>query len=392
MKHSCFIQFFLMKNSYNEGGGKVMAFKKLHKDENFNFQLNRLLAYGEEACDVRVLEKVAMKAKDFESWHLAWRDEAKKAFKKDLYMHSMYYYRMAEFFLLDIDSRKDEMYKKMRQSFDLSQAKAVRHKVDFQGDYLPCLVMEAQNQRGKLLIHGGYDSFIEEFYLICRRFVDHGFTVILFEGEGQGGTLRSGMKFNHQWEHGVTAVLDAFHIEHCGLIGISWGGFLALRASAFEKRIRYAVAYDVMYDGLDVQFSLYKGFAGYLIRLLYKLKMKSLINQLVKRAMKQSYLAKWAIEHGMYITGAETPYDFYCSIEAHTLKGLLDKIDQDVLLLAGEKDHYIPSSHFDILKKGLSHTRVSSRLFTEEEGGEQHCQVGNYQLAIDEIIDFMTTL
>ena len=31
-----------------------------------------------------------------------------------------------------------------------------------------------------------------------------------------------------------------------------------------------------------------------------------------------------------------------------------------------------------------------TRLFTKKEGGEQHCQIGNHMLAINEILEWMT--
>ncbi len=73
----------------------------------------------------------------------------------------------------------------------------------------------------------------------------------------------------------------------------------------------------------------------------------------------------------------------------HTLKNLLGKIEQNVLLLAGEKEHYIPGWHFDYLRDNLIAATVTSRLFTDEEGGEQHCRVGNYELALEYILSWL---
>jgi hypothetical protein len=61
-----------------------------------------------------------------------------------------------------------------------------------------------------------------------------------------------------------------------------------------------------------------------------------------------------------------------------------------VLLLAGERDHYIPRNQFYRLKRSLPNTRcLTSRLFTEAEGGEQHCQIGNIPLAVNTILDWL---
>jgi hypothetical protein len=47
---------------------------------------------------------------------------------------------------------------------------------------------------------------------------------------------------------------------------------------------------------------------------------------------------------------------------------------------------------YDLLKDGIKNAiSLRSRLFTQAEGGEQHCQIGNHQLAIDEIIKWLET-
>lgn len=197
------------------------------------------------------------------------------------------------------------------------------------------------------------------------------------------------MKFNEQWESSVGAILDYFKVEQAALIGISWGGFLALRSAAFENRITHVISYGGCYDGYDVQLSLMSKPVKIFFNLLFRFRFEGTINRLVKSKMKKDKLANWAISHGMYITGTETPYEFYRSIEKHTLKGLLHKIDQKVLLLAGEKDHYIPGWQHEYLTDNLSYADVTSRLFTEAEGGEQHCQVGNYNLALEYILTWL---
>lgn len=367
----------------------MMAFETVFEDVNFNFQVNRLLSYGDVACNREEVYDLAAKIHDFETWYQEWRNIAQIAEQEGRYLHSMYYYRMAEFMLKDTDTEKDVMYYKCVEMFKKAIPSVAKHRVPYNGGYLPCLSIESATSDKTVLIHGGYDSFIEEFYPICDRFAQAGYNVLIFEGEGQGGTLRQGMKFNEKWENSVGAILDYFKLDQVALVGISWGGFFALRAAALEKRIVHVVCFGVCYDGLDVQLNLMKNPVRTLFYLLYRMKAKGIINALVQAKMKKDTLANWGISHGMYITGTESPYDFYRSIEKHTLKGLLDSIDQNVLLLAGEKDHYIPRWHFDYLKDHLPFANVSSRLFTKAEGGEQHCQVGNYDLAIECIVSWL---
>lgn len=325
---------------------------------------------------------ITAKIYDFETWYKEWRNIAEVAEVQGRYIHSMYYYRMAEFMLINTDPDKDTMYRKMQEMFNKAFPTVKRHKVPFKKGYLPCIFMKSTTANKTVLLHGGYDSFIEEFYLICEQFVQAGYNVLLFEGEGQGDTLRQGMTFNEKWESSITTLLDFFELEQVALIGVSWGGYFALRAAAFEKRVTHVVCFDVCFDGLDVQMQLMKQPIRSIFQIVYKLRFKSIINLLVQAKMNRDTLANWGISHGMYITGTNTPYAFYEAIEKHTLQKLLNDIDQNVLLLAGEKDHYIPRWHFDYLKDNLPFAAVTARLFTKEEGGEQHCRVGNYDLAV----------
>ena len=68
--------------------------------------------------------------------------------------------------------------------------------------------------RGKILLHGENDSYIEEFFDALCYLQDRGFDVYLFEGPGQGGCLRElNMKFDPAWEKPVKAFLDHYRID-----------------------------------------------------------------------------------------------------------------------------------------------------------------------------------
>ncbi len=84
--------------------------------------------------------------------------------------------------------------------------------------------------------------------------------------------------------------------------------------------------------------------------------------------------------------GAKTPFAFYQQLTLHTMKGISHRVQQDVFLLAGQKDHYIPLEQFYQQQRALVNAHsLTARLFTVSEGGEQHCQVGHHQLALDAI-------
>lgn len=78
----------------------------------------------------------------------------------------MYYYRMAEFMLTDDRPEKDLMYHKMVDMFEKCTPSVAKHQIPYKKGYLPCLSIGSRSSEKTLLIHGGYDSFIQEFYFI----------------------------------------------------------------------------------------------------------------------------------------------------------------------------------------------------------------------------------
>lgn len=354
--------------------------------------MNRVLSFGDIGCDREEVISAMQNVKNTNDWYLAWRRIAEVAEKETRYLHSMYYYRMAEFFLLPGHPKKDAMYIKMKSMFAKAYPDVKEETIPYKTGYLPCVRFLTPNAKQTLIIHGGFDSFIEEFYLLIGELATLEINIILFEGEGQGESLRQGMYFHKKWEQPVGAVLDYYQLDNVILMGISWGGYLALRAAAYDKRIKHVICHGVLYNALDVQLGLIKQPGRLIMNGLINLKSKKTINKLAQQKMQRDSLTKWGLSHGMYITITKTPYDYFQSIKKHNLRGHLKNINQDVLLLTGEKDHYIPRWQYNYLKKHLSNAHVESRMFTTNEGGEQHCQVGNYQIAFEEIIQWIKRL
>lgn len=101
----------------------------------------------------------------------------------------------------------------------------------YDGVKLPILYAPAQGeQRGVILLHGGNDSYLEEFFFPVRYLAQNGCSVYLYEGPGQGGVVRGqGKKFTYQWEKPTKAVLDAVGETDVTIMGASLGGMPAPR-------------------------------------------------------------------------------------------------------------------------------------------------------------------
>lgn len=362
------------------------------ENEQFNFQINRIVTYGEKYASVKEIQSIAPYLKDMESWTKNWNKLAEKAKSEGRFGHATYYYRMAEFYLTDDTPEKLNCYLNFKKCFEEANegVSIERHEIPFEGTFLPAIRINAANEKGTILVHGGYDSFMEEFYPVVKDFINHGYSLVMFEGPGQGLARKNGLTFRYDWEVPTSAVIDYFKLKDVNLMGISWGGYLAPRAAAFDKRIKNVICYDIFYSGLDMMLNRLSKEEGQKLTTLLKANQKLIINKVFKDKMKESIDLNWKIKHGMYITGTKTPYDFLKSIEKHNMSNFIDKINQNILLLAGENDQYVPIQRMEQIKKELINAKsVTSRVYTKEEGGDQHCQVGNLPLIVEELYKFL---
>ena len=131
---------------------------------------------------------------------------------------------------------------------------------------------------------------------------------------------------------------------------VRWGGYFALRSAAYEPRIVAAAAYDVLTDGIEVMTGVFPQPIASILRFCLKREWLCVVNALTSRLRQKSLLADWALTQGEYITGTQTAVAFYEALRGHSLYGLTERLTQDILLLAGEKDHYVPLTQYEWLR------------------------------------------
>src|SRR5258707_442157 len=94
--------------------------------------------------------------------------------------------------------------------------------VPYPGGNLPGFRLQARGkERSTFVFTGGYDSFVAEFYNFLLPLAELGFTVIAFDGPGQGGALRQGIYLDHAWEKPPKAVIDYFELDSVDWLGAS---------------------------------------------------------------------------------------------------------------------------------------------------------------------------
>ena len=71
------------------------------------------------------------------------------------------------------------------------------------------------------------------------------------------------------------------------------------------------------------------------------------------------------------------------------MEPVADKIKQDMMIVGANKDHFIDYKHVGREINMLKNVRsLTFRLFTDKEDAQNHCNVGNGKLVIDEILNW----
>lgn len=370
---------------------------KLNKMPNFNYQLNRLILWDGGLLDD--VKKVSDSIKTSADWKRVLIKLAEDAENEKRYENAIGYYRMSEFFMYDGDPDKKKYYIKSTDMFykfyqDYFKNGVVKkYNIPYQGITLPVLYAHPDGKsKGTVLIHGGNDSYIEEFFSILLYFAQKGYDAYVFEGPGQGNVLRIQNKcFTYEWEKPVSAILDFFHLDDVTIIGASLGGMLAPRAAAFEKRIKRVIGWSVFTNFLDIIIGVRPIKVQKIIRFCIKHNFKNLENFLIKMKIKKGdEMLKWAMYHGMYAYDADTPFDYIKKMDSYNIYDIADKVTQDILILGGRNDHMIDyhfaGSEINAFKNARS---LTFHMFTDAEDAGAHCNVGNVKLAIDTMTDWI---
>ena len=369
---------------------------KLNSESNFDFQLNRLIMW--DGGDLNEIKAVCNKIKSSESWKKKLITLGDNAVKENRIENAIGYYRMSEFFMYDGDADKKKYYVKASEMFYdyyknyFESGEVERFYVPYEDVKLPVMHVKAKGElKDIILLHGGNDSYYEEFFIPMMYLAENGFEVYLFEGPGQGGVVRVQNKhFTYKWEKPVKAILDYFNLDNITIIGASLGGMLAPRAAAFDKRISRVIAWSVFPNFQDVLLNNLPPEKRRLCKLCLKLKLKPLINLAMKKAAKSNELIRWGIAHGMYAYEAKTPYEYMSKMNMYQMMNVADKITQDVFIAGASKDHFIDYKSAGKEISALKNARsVTFRLFTEYESACSHCNCGNVKLTFDTFMDWI---
>jgi len=383
------------------------------KDPSYNFEAMRVLndvaaAGGDSGEALQAI--AAVKGGDPDSWYAAWlaageRTVARSQHTNDAQsrgnalLRAHTYYRSAEFFLSPDDARRTDAYQKnvtaFYQGLDAQGVVYERSAIAYGSHHLNAVYYPGPagaESRPLLVVVGGYDSTLEELYLsIAAAAHQRGYSVLTYEGPGQGAVLREqGLTMQADWEKPNAAVLDAFLSNHrkpqkIVLLGESLGGYLAPRAAAFDPRIDGVVAFDIWYDG----YAITTRHVPSLVFWLHAHGHDGLLESLARR--KPDSGSRWAVANGQWVFGVHGMFGVLDAFKAYRLAPVAGQIKQDVLLLAGTEDHFVPIDQLSLMQKALTAARsVTAVSFDAASGGALHCQIGAPSLWQGVLFDWMT--
>lgn len=368
-----------------------VGYHKFHKKQVFNFQLNRWHSFGYARFED--MKEAGEKINTFEDWKREMRELAQKAIADNRLMNAAFYYRAAEFYFLQEGPDKELMYDKFSEFFykAFENDDIERFEIPYQDAFLPAIRIPAvsEKKKGTIIIHGGFDSFMEEFYSWIEYFSDHGYEVIAFEGPGQGAARRKhGLALDIEWEKPAKAVLNYFKLNDVTWLGISMGGWFCFRAAAFEPRIKRVIASSVAYDYIKTMNIVFQK-----LHILFARYLKNMSNKMILNAIKKgSGMQAWQSFQMMSITKKEIPMDAFeemvFKINEENLHSELVK--QDVLILTGRNDHFIPFKAHKMQVRALINAKsVTAKVFLKETHANNHCQIGNTGLMLDSIVKWI---
>ena len=305
-------------------------------------------------------------------------------------------YELAAFYLGANDPRKHRFIDAMSASFDQAHRglALTRHAIPYRGRELTAMRWEAdptdraQAPAGTpttLVMMNGFDGYAEEIIDFASHFPTRPFDVIAFDGPGQGHTVLAGMPLEPQWERPTNAVMDYFGIESTAALGVSFGGYLVMRAAAHCPRISHVIAFDMMYRLLDgLTLPLPRALRPIADAVVASPRPAWLIDAALRTASRLNADLSWKLRQASHLTGLSRPSEVLRAFGDYTMEPLEGRIAQPCLVLAGDADQYVPFERLGDVRRALENSAsLDVRTFRHADDPDmaQHCQIGDLDRA-----------
>lgn len=314
-------------------------------------------------------------------------------------------YELAAFYLGANDPRKRSFIDAMSTRFDEARngLALTRHAIPYRGGKLTAMRWEAdptdraQAPEGTprtLIMMNGFDGYAEGIIDFASHFPTRPFDIITFDGPGQGHTALAGMPLEPEWERPTEAVLDYFGIDNAAALGVSFGGYLVMRAAAYCPRITRVIAFDMMYRLLDgLTMPLPRALRPIANAVVGNPRPAWLIDAALRVAPRFSADLAWKLQQARHLTGLHRPSDVLRAFGDYTMEPLEGRITQPCLILAGDADQYVPFERLGDVRRALRNAKsLGVRAFRHAQDPDmaQHCQIGDLDRAFAIMGDWLS--
>jgi len=224
-----------------------------------------------------------------------------------------------------------------------------------------------------LVFCNGLDSCKEMIYRsgIAQELNRRGIATLMIDHPGVGEALRlRGLTAIHDSERWAGAAIDFLERDgrvdpqRIGMIGWSLGGYYAPRAAAFEKRFKLCVAWGANHNWGELQ-------------------LRRLANE-GDRPVPHYW------DHVMWVWGKPNLEAFLEFVPRVSLVGVVQNITVPFLITHGARDRQIPIEYaYQCFDEATASPKRELKIFTDREGGVEHCSADNMEPARSYIADWI---
>lgn len=307
------------------------------------------------------------------------------------YLRAFTCYRFASVGVLFSDPRCRHLVRRFESCFARAAAllKLERVNIPFEGKALPgyfwrSAIAQPREKRPTIIVMGGGESYNEDLYFFGgAEGIQRGYNVLMVDLPGQGATAFDGLHYRADVEVPIRTAIDwlidqpEVDPQRIAIYGVSLGGYISLRAAAFDRRIRACAVSTPILDFHRLMVSA----LPQVLRL-----NSSLLDAAAQLGRFFDPAMVLTIRRTVWQMGVDRISEALDRVRSWTVDARL--IDCPVLCILGEGEDpgfKVETEECYALLKGPKQLRV----YTAAEGADAHCQVNNLRLAHHNVYDWL---
>ena len=161
-----------------------VGYYSFHPNVSLNFQMNRFWNWVGDKQMLEELKAVGTRISNYDDWAREMSELSDSSLAAGRRLPAAYYAKMAIFFLDPSDARVKPAFQRFMDIVleDNGVTPQNHHLVPYQGKQLSAYRFTPAVVRGKIVVFGGYDSYIVEWLPAALALRDVGLDTVIFDG------------------------------------------------------------------------------------------------------------------------------------------------------------------------------------------------------------------